>query len=130
MRAETRVGVENGVLAAGLGIESEVADADVVAERLLEEVLYHFGVYGVTFYKKQLDYGQGNISKFGKEGVLVRLYDKVERLRNLYAKGRNASNESVRDTLYDIIGYGVISLLLLDGVWPTEDCNEPPHPPA
>lgn len=39
---------------------------------------------GVTLMdRKQQDYGSKNISKFGTFGVLVRLSDKIERLKNL-----------------------------------------------
>jgi hypothetical protein len=61
---------------------------------------------------KQHDYGHGNITAFGMKGVLVRLSDKVERLINLTTK--NARNESILDTLRDIVGYCVIALMLHD----------------
>ena len=48
------------------------------------------------------------------KGVLVRLSDKVERLINLKSKKSKAQNESVIDTLRDIVGYCVIALMLND----------------
>lgn len=63
---------------------------------------------------KQHDYGHGNIQAFGMKGVLVRLSDKVERLINLKSKKSKAQNESVIDTLRDIVGYCVIALMLND----------------
>jgi len=63
---------------------------------------------------KQHDYGHGNITSFGMKGVLVRLSDKVERLINLKSKKSKAQNESVVDTLRDIVGYCVIALMLND----------------
>jgi hypothetical protein len=63
---------------------------------------------------KQHDYGHGNITAFGMKGVLVRLSDKVERLINLKSKKSKAQNESVIDTLRDIVGYCVIALMLND----------------
>ena len=63
---------------------------------------------------KQHDYGHGNISSFGLRGVLVRLSDKVERLNNLESKRTKAKNESLVDTLRDIVGYCVIALMLND----------------
>jgi hypothetical protein len=62
----------------------------------------------------QHDYGHGNITSFGMKGVLVRLSDKVERLINLKSKKSKAQNESVVDTLRDIVGYCVIALMLND----------------
>jgi predicted DNA-binding protein (UPF0251 family) len=63
---------------------------------------------------KQHDYGHGNITAFGLKGVLVRLSDKVERLINLKSKKFKAQNESLLDTLRDIVGYCVIALMLND----------------
>ena len=75
---------------------------------------------------KQHDYGKGNILRYeefikkllGKEyragsGILARLNDKMERLKNLYAKGGEPKNESIEDTYQDIIGYALLALLLL-----------------
>lgn len=63
---------------------------------------------------KQHDYGHNNIVAFGLRGVLVRLSDKVERLINLKSKKSKAKNESMLDTLRDIVGYCVIALMLND----------------
>ena len=62
---------------------------------------------------KQRDYGKGNILGFGEFGVLVRLNDKVERLKNLI--GKDPLNESVEDTWRDVAGYAIISLMLIEG---------------
>jgi hypothetical protein len=59
---------------------------------------------------KQSDYGPRNILRFGDDGLQVRLWDKIARLNNL--DGRAASNESVQDTLKDIVGYVVIAIML------------------
>lgn len=65
-----------------------------------------------TLCGKQYDYGHENINKFGLFGVIVRLSDKVERYANL--KNKYAKNESVFDTLFDIVGYCVVALMLID----------------
>lgn len=68
--------------------------------------------------KKQLDYGKNNIlnSPVSPEiGVLVRLSDKIARLNNLIGQGKEAKNESIDDTWQDIIGYGLIGLMLQRG---------------
>ena len=61
---------------------------------------------------KQKDYGQNNILDFGELGVLIRLNDKVARLKNLW--GKKPTNESLTDTWMDIVGYGLIALMLKD----------------
>lgn len=72
---------------------------------------------------KQHDYGHGNIMRFGLKGIVVRLTDKYERLANLqFTKdfledgGATAPlvNETIADTLHDIIGYCVVGLMVLD----------------
>ena len=65
---------------------------------------------------KQHDYGHKNITDFGEFGVLVRVNDKVERLKNLYGRDNPLKplNESIRDSWLDVAGYAVIALMLLD----------------
>jgi hypothetical protein len=66
-------------------------------------------------YKRQ-DYGSGNISAFGEFGVIVRLNDKMERLKNLN-KMPSVKNESIEDTYQDIANYAVIALLIRRNLW-------------
>ena len=67
--------------------------------------------------KKQRDYGNLNIAIWGVSGVAVRLTDKVMRLRELILSGNLPQNESIRDTAVDIRNYGLILLMLIDGLW-------------
>jgi hypothetical protein len=64
-----------------------------------------------TLIRKQKDYGPENIRRFGRQGILVRMHDKVARLENLLATGRVPSNESVEDTYLDIVGYAAIGVM-------------------
>jgi len=63
--------------------------------------------------KKQFDYGTGNILKFGEQGILVRVSDKVERLINLGDK--EAKNEPQDDSWNDIGGYVIVRNMLKKG---------------
>ena len=64
--------------------------------------------------KKQADYGNNNIIKFGTKGVLVRVNDKVERLINLtWNNDKEPKFESVEDTWKDIAGYAILALIEL-----------------
>ena len=67
--------------------------------------------------KKRLDYGNLNIAVWDVLGVAVRLTDKVMRLRELILSGHLPQNESIRDTAVDIRNYGLILLMLVDGLW-------------
>jgi hypothetical protein len=61
--------------------------------------------------KKQADYGPENISKFGRDGILVRLHDKVARLENLSKSGQSPNNESIKDNYLDVVGYSTVAAL-------------------
>ena len=70
---------------------------------------------------KQHDYGHGNINKFGMAGIIVRLSDKVERLKNLRTRGLTPEvKESEVDTLLDIVGYCVIGHMWNEGSFQEE----------
>lgn len=76
-----------------------------------------------TLVSKQRDYGKDNISRFGTSGLLIRVHDKLARLKNLMNKSGNdfnraisvnaVSDESIVDTFIDVIGYSVIGLMWL-----------------
>lgn len=68
-----------------------------------------------TLIGKQRDYGKDAITRFGRQGLLVRLHDKVARLENLDGGGRQPSNESVADTLMDIVGYCALGIIWEQG---------------
>lgn len=71
--------------------------------------------------KKQQDYGSRNISSFGTVGVIVRMNDKFERIKNLIKNRRkSAVNENVKDTFRDLSNYSIIALMLENKTWPDE----------
>jgi len=62
---------------------------------------------------KQHDYGHDNILAFREKGLVVRLWDKASRLKNLlWVNDSDPKNESVIDTFTDIAGYSIIALML------------------
>lgn len=67
--------------------------------------------------RKQADYGHQNILKFGRKGVEVRLWDKIARYENLIRRGVEPENESLHDTLIDIVGYCIIWQMLSAGTF-------------
>lgn len=71
---------------------------------------------------KQIDYGSKNISGFGTFGVVVRMNDKFERIKNLFNSGRRKKsvNESILDSFRDISNYSIIALMLEAKLWPDE----------
>lgn len=73
-----------------------------------------------TVIKKQRDYGHNNIAKFGITGLVIRVHDKVARTENLLMKQNHENaveDESLFDTLMDIVGYSVIAFMWLNGTF-------------
>ncbi len=72
--------------------------------------------------RKQIDYGPHNIADFGTTGVVMRLNDKIQRVKNLHKGGRRrkAQNESLMDSFRDISNYGIIAMMLELDRWPLE----------
>jgi hypothetical protein len=70
---------------------------------------------------KQIDYSADNINNaYGgpANGLMVRMGDKWERLKNLISTGAAPQHESVEDTLGDLANYCVIFLMLNRNAWP------------
>jgi hypothetical protein len=67
--------------------------------------------------RKQHDYGHENIARFGFQGLLVRVHDKVARLENLINSDKSPENESIKDNLLDVIGYCCIGMMLEEGTF-------------
>lgn len=62
--------------------------------------------------KKNNDYGSKNLLTFGNLGILVRMSDKLERLKNYVLGGAELTTDTLEDTLQDIAGYAVMWLVL------------------
>ena len=70
---------------------------------------------------KQHDYGHDNILAFRERGLIVRLWDKIARLKNLlWVMNDDPKNESIEDTFTDIAGYAIIGLMLKNNTFENE----------
>lgn len=87
-------------------------------EPLTIEFIKQTFAHAMVFETKQQDYGERNIADFRDYGCLVKMSDKVARLKNLYIKKLTPQHESVDDSFLDIANYGVIALMCRRGVWP------------
>lgn len=76
------------------------------------------------FLKKHKDYGKGNILSVREMGIVFRMAEKVERLKNLLMKGEAPANESIDETLIDIGVYANIALLLRRGQFEKLEVNQ------
>lgn len=78
-------------------------------QKVLEEIR-------TLYERKNHDYGNSFSKSFGEFGLLspvIRLSDKVERLKTL-CKAESKVNESVEDTLIDISLYAILTLVELN----------------
>lgn len=69
---------------------------------------------------KNASYGDDNLRRFGRYGILVRVSDKVERIRNLLESGQTAVFETEKDTWMDIAGYAIQAIRFIN-----EERSEP-----
>lgn len=68
-----------------------------------------------TIIGKQRMYGHGNIARFGVPGLVIRLNDKLERLKNLQKHDGPVLFEPLHDTWLDICGYSLIAVMWVSG---------------
>lgn len=64
--------------------------------------------------KKNKDYGNSAAQQFEEYGLvsfLIRMDDKMRRLKNLNKKNDPEVNESIEDTLIDQAGYSILALI-------------------
>lgn len=62
---------------------------------------------------KNKDYGCNSLTRFGNYGILVRISDKLDRLKTLYENGnrRHVKDETIQDTIKDVVNYAIYMLL-------------------
>ncbi len=80
-----------------------------------------------TFLKKHKDYGKGNILSIKELGIIMRISEKAERLKNLLMKemmGEKPANESIEDSMTDIAVYAVIAKLYRKGLFQKLEVKE------
>jgi len=66
------------------------------------------------FTKKNKDYGDA-FSTYGVVGVIMRMEDKLKRYLSITKSGVNLINdESLKDTLIDLMNYSTMALMLLN----------------
>ena len=77
-----------------------------------------------TFIRKHKDYGKDNILDTGEMGIIFRVNDKVNRLKNLQKNNKEPENESIDETWIDIAVYAVIAILYRKGWFQKLDLKE------
>lgn len=69
--------------------------------------------------QRHLKYGTGNINAFGEVGCIVRITDKIERLKQWYNSPNETvfDDETLEDTWIDAGNYAIIRMLYAKGWW-------------
>ena len=88
-------------------------------EDAVDQVLADVKAVLVSHNKK---YGPNNISDFGEMGIVIRLNDKLHRLKQWYFEAdnrarENTPDESLNDTWTDIEGYAAIAMMVRHDIW-------------
>ena len=69
-----------------------------------------------TYKTKNADYGSSfdkSMDEFGITAAVVRMSDKMERLKSLTKKKAQVKDESVQDTLLDLANYAIMTVMYL-----------------
>ena len=70
------------------------------------------------YEKKSSDYGNSThdtYMKYGAVAYLVRMEDKINRVRSLTQNNNQKVDEKIKDTLIDLANYSILMLLELEG---------------
>ena len=76
---------------------------------------------GNLLISKQEDYGPDNVNLAHGgpiNGLLVRIGDKYQRLKNLFGTAKVPNHESIEDSFKDLANYAIIALMVERGAWP------------
>jgi hypothetical protein len=70
-----------------------------------------------TYKRKNADYGNSFVEQYAEYGLLsavIRLDDKMRRLKQLLKNKAQVRDESIRDTLLDLANYSIMTIMELD----------------
>lgn len=102
--------------------DESFSSADPEMNQFVTDVWDIIDELGNLLISKQRDYGPGNINNaFGgpMNGLLVRMGDKFERLKNLFMFGSGKpQHEPIEDSFKDLANYAIIAMMVQRGKWP------------
>lgn len=70
-----------------------------------------------TYKRKNADYGNSfdqTLDEFGLIASVIRLHDKVNRIKQLAKNKNQVKDESIKDTLLDLANYAVMTICWID----------------
>ena len=98
-----------------------VIDGTSGSPELEEKLAILMKEYHNLWCVKQLKYGPNNIAGMGKPGLVIRLNDKLQRLKRFIFEDVKGDIEgSEEDAWFDMAGYALMGVMVGRGWWP--DC--------
>ena len=97
---------DNGVMVRPSDEEAEQAERVTIFNEILENIKY-------THDKKNDDYKDSysdTMKRFGTKSGLIRIYDKFNRIENIFNSDGKANFESAEDNLQDLATYAIMML--------------------
>ena len=104
-------------------VENNNICIDLLTKRLSQlQTIHHFGFE--LFKRKNKDYGD-SFAEYGVIGVIIRQEDKIKRILNICKTGMTlVHDESIRDTLVDLMNYSAMAIMCLDDQYEKELANK------
>jgi len=104
---------ENGLYSMAVVFDEPLSiDEQALAMLLVGEAMH----VAELLISKRRDYGSANVGLTGLMGLAVRMVDKAARLWNLVSRDADpAINETLEDTLTDLIGYALMAKVIEGG---------------
>lgn len=99
-----------------LEFEDYIVKEEPLQEIVPQNVIYHEVICTMLnkmYQEKNSDYGN-NFAKVRAEfpnSILIRLSDKLERLKTLYKQDAKVKDETIEDTLMDLANYAIMELV-------------------
>ena len=100
---------------------------NIIGQKFVDDVDDLLGHMSLIMFQRQADYGAGNINNaYGGaiNGLLVRMGDKYERIKNLTTTNADPQGERITDSFIDLANYCVIALMVLNKTWPHSGGNK------
>ena len=97
-----------------LGLKQDAANSDDIPfSSFSKQIALILKELQKTLVAKNHDYGDAfhdSVKEFGNVVMLIRLNDKLNRLKTLLNNEKKVSDESISDTLLDLAGYAILAI--------------------
>ena len=95
-------------------VTANQSDDIVICATMHEEICRELNE---TYVKKNTDYGDAfneSIEEYGLIASLVRMNDKMKRIKQLVLSGKSEVSESLEDSLLDLANYAIMTVMSIN----------------